>query len=155
MHGTPLTAARRVAVALAVLATVVTLSAGCGSSKNTTSTRPLTNAGSAPSTTATPAASGSGLSGTWSGRYGGAFSGTFTLNWQQTGSSLNGSIQLSKPAVTLNINGALQGNSIRFGTVGGLGVTYTGSVSGHSMSGNYTVGAANASAGGPWSASKS
>jgi hypothetical protein len=95
------------------------------------------------------------LSGSWSGHYGGAFQGTFTLNWQQSGSNLNGSIQLSAPATTLNINGSLTGSSIRFGTVGAFGITYTGSVSGHSMSGNYTVAAGSSSSGGSWSASKS
>jgi hypothetical protein len=142
------TAARRVAVPLAVLATLVTVSAGCSSSKKAATST------STPAATV-PSASGSGLSGSWSGHYGGAFQGTFTLNWQQSGSNLNGSIQLSAPATTLNINGSLTGSSIRFGTVGAFGITYTGSVSGHSMSGNYTVAAGSSSSGGSWSASKS
>jgi len=41
--------------------------------------------------------------------------------------------------------------TIRFGTVGSLAITYSGSVSGNSMSGTYQVGGSN---GCPWSASK-
>ena len=43
------------------------------------------------------------------------------------------------------------GASIQFGTVGSTAITYAGTVSGSSMSGNYQVGG---SAGGPWSASQ-
>jgi hypothetical protein len=49
----------------------------------------------------------------------------------------------------------VQGGAIRFGTVGSVGITYSGSVSGHSMSGTYQVHTANGPVGGPWSASKS
>ena len=34
------------------------------------------------------------LTGTWSGTYGGAFHGTFTLHWKQSGSQLSGTINL-------------------------------------------------------------
>lgn len=89
------------------------------------------------------------LAGTWSGTYGGAFSGTFTLHWSQTGSKLKGSIKLSKPSGTYPISGSVQGSAIRFGAVG-VGATYTGSVSGTSMSGRYKT----PQGGGPWSAHK-
>ncbi len=94
----------------------------------------------------------SSLSGTWSGQYGGSFQGTFSLTWQQSGSSLNGTIKLSAPSVSLKINGTVQGGAIHFGTVGGVGVTYTGSVTsnGNSMSGTYQT----AGGGGSWSATK-
>ena len=75
-----------------------------------------------------------------------------TLTWQQTGSTLSGTIKLSAPSVSLGINGTVQGGAINFGTVGGLAVTYTGSVTGNgtAMSGNYTT----ANGGGSWTASK-
>jgi hypothetical protein len=46
----------------------------------------------------------------------------------------------------------VSGGSIRFGTVGSAAITYTGSVSGTSMSGTYQVAG---SPGGSWSATKS
>lgn len=93
----------------------------------------------------------SAMSGVWSGQYGGAFSGTFVLHWTQSGSSLSGTIKLSNPSSTLDVHGSLQGSSINFGTVGGGDViTYTGTVSGKSMSGSYKT----PKGGGSWSATK-
>ena len=89
------------------------------------------------------------LAGTWSGQYGGAFSGTFTLHWTQTASKLKGSITLSNPRGKYGIGGSVHGNSITFGAVG-AGATYTGSVSGKSMSGHYK----SPEGGGRWSAHK-
>jgi hypothetical protein len=89
------------------------------------------------------------LSGTWSGRYGGAASGTFTLRWKQSGSTLRGTIKLSNPPGTFPISGKLRGNTISFGAVG-VGATYTGTVSGKSMSGRWK----SANRGGTWSARK-
>jgi hypothetical protein len=75
------------------------------------------------------------------------------LNWQQSGSSLTGSIMISNPSQTLNLTGTLSGTTITFGTVGSLAITYTGTESGGtSMSGTYSVGG---QGGNPWSASKS
>jgi hypothetical protein len=88
------------------------------------------------------------LSGGWSGSYHGTFSGTFTLHWTQTGSVLAGSITL-KPGGTVPITGKVQGTKITFGAVA-VGVTYTGSVSGRSMSGRYKT----PSGSGSWSAHK-
>jgi hypothetical protein len=90
------------------------------------------------------------LTGSWSGQYGGAFSGTFTLHWTQSGSRLHGTITISNPHSNLAVNGALRGSAITFGTVGGPGITYTGSASGTSMSGSYST----PKGGGPWSAHK-
>ena len=105
----------------------------------------------APTPTATAqVSSGGGLSGTWSGQYSGSFQGTFTLSWQQTGSNLSGSITLSAPPASLSVNGTVEGSAIRFGTVGGVGITYSGTVSGNSMSGTYQTVAGN----GSWSATK-
>jgi hypothetical protein len=140
--------------ALAVLAT------GCSSSgakSTTTSTPPAranvsTTAGStaAPPTSSAPPAAVD-LSGSWSGKYGGAFTGTFKLNWQQTGSTLSGTIDLSTSG-TENLTGTVTGSKITFGTVGSAAITYTGTVSGSSMSGTYQVAG---QSGGNWSATKS
>lgn len=89
------------------------------------------------------------LAGTWSGKYSGAYSGTFTLRWTQSGSRLGGSITLSNPRGKYGISGSVHGSAITFGAVG-AGATYTGSVSGRSMSGRYKT----AQGGGPWSAHK-
>jgi hypothetical protein len=89
------------------------------------------------------------LAGTWSGRYSGAFSGTFTLHWTQSGSILRGSIALSNPRGKYGISGSVRGRAIKFGAVG-VGATYTGSVSGKSMSGSYK----SPQGGGNWSAHK-
>lgn len=89
------------------------------------------------------------LAGTWSGKYSGAFSGTFRLHWTQSGSRLSGSIALSNPKGTYHITGGVHGSVIQFGAVG-VGATYTGSVSGRSMSGKYK----SPQGGGSWSARK-
>ena len=89
------------------------------------------------------------LAGTWSGRYSGAFSGTFTLHWTQSRSILHGSITLSNPHGKYGINGSVHGTAITFGAVG-AGATYTGAVSGKSMSGSYK----SPRGGGRWSAHK-
>lgn len=97
-------------------------------------------------------ASGPKLAGTWAGSYSGASTGTFTLHWTQSGSSLIGSITLSNPRGKFPITGNVRGSSIKFGTVAGGGVTYSGSVSssGTSMTGKWKSGAA----AGSWTAHK-
>lgn len=109
---------------------------------------PSTRAPDSPTATAT-----AGLSGTWSGQYSGSYNGNFTLRWRQTGSKLHGTIHLSAPGDTLRINGTVTGGTIKFGTVGSTAITYSGTVSGNSMSGQYQVNNGSG-AGGPWSASK-
>jgi hypothetical protein len=90
----------------------------------------------------------SSLSGSWSGSYHGIFSGTFKLHWTQTGSLLSGRITLD-PGGTVPITGKVRGTAITFGAVA-VGVTYTGKVSGKSMSGHYKTRAGS----GTWSARK-
>jgi hypothetical protein len=90
----------------------------------------------------------SSLSGSWSGKYSGAYHGTFSLHWTQSGSQLRGTIKLSNSKGVLGIKGSVRGGSIKFGTVGGPGITYSGSASGSSMSGRYQT----PGGGGPWSA---
>ncbi len=128
---------------------------GCSSSSKNTATTATTVKAAASSgtaaTTATTAAPASGdLSGTWSGTYSGADDGTFVLTWEQSGSTLSGNIKLSEPATTLTITGTVNGNDIRFGTLASIGVAYTGSLNGDSMSGNWTA----PNGGGTWSATK-
>jgi len=140
----------------AVLFGMALTAAGCGGSSTTSNSTSAASATptAAATTTATPtsttATASSGVSGKWSGQYSGAYSGTFELNWQQSGSTLSGTIKLSNPGSTEQINGTVNGSAIKFGTVGGPGITYTGSVSGSSMSGSYQT----PGGGGPWSANK-
>jgi len=80
------------------------------------------------------------LGGTWKGSYSGSYSGTFTIHWRQKASgALTGKITLSRPQGTYGISGKVRGFAITFGAVG-AGATYTGSVSGSSMSGKYKTG---------------
>jgi hypothetical protein len=97
------------------------------------------------------------LSGKWSGNYSGAFNGTFMLTWKQSGKNLSGTIKISgfSDAPT-SIHGTVKGASISFGTVGSESITYSGSVSGDSMSGTWQLRAGGRSLGdGSWHASKS
>lgn len=141
------------------------LIAACSSSPTATTPPPssapaaapaaATSAASTPAST-TSSAAAAGLSGTWHGQYSGAYSGTFTLIWQQNSATLSGTIQLSNPdGGTLPIHGTVQGGSIHFGTVGSTAITYSGSVSGSSMSGAYQVHLASGTTGGNWNASRS
>ncbi|HEV8462737.1 MAG TPA: hypothetical protein VGQ38_18765 [Gaiellaceae bacterium] len=95
-------------------------------------------------------AASTSLSGAWSGKYSGAYKGTFTLHWTQSGSHLNGTIRLSASRGIFGLKGTVHGGAIRFGTVGGPAITYSGSASGSSMSGRYQT----PNGGGPWSAHK-
>jgi hypothetical protein len=97
-----------------------------------------------------PKLSAAALAGTWSGSYSGSISGTFTLHWTLSGASLNGSITLSQPSGKYAINGVVHGSALSFGVVG-AGATYTGTVSGSSMSGKWKSLTAG---GGTWSAHK-
>jgi hypothetical protein len=148
---------------LALIATgAALLASACSSTPKTTLpttqhsvTAPalVTSSAAAASASATPTAS-SGLSGTWTGQYGGAYTGTFTLTWTQSGSDLSGTINLN-PGGTSSLHGTVNGSAISFGTVGSAAVTYSGTVAGNSMSGNYQVQGGSGSASGTWSASKS
>lgn len=138
--------------------------AACSSSKTKAPDRPapprtaqVTTASAATSGPSTPTKSTSaatvGLSGSWDGQYSGSFSGTFTLTWTQAGSELSGTIVLSSPSGTLPIHGTVSNGQINFGTVGSTMITYTGSLSGGAMSGQYQV-AGGAGGSGTWNAAK-
>jgi hypothetical protein len=146
----------------AVLSVLAAMAFACSSTKKATPTvvvatvnPSVRTATAAPRTATAQAPAAGGLSGTWSGQYSGAFQGTFTLIWQQAGSNLSGTITLAAPNLTLPITGTVDGGAIRFGTVGSAATTYSGSVSGNSMSGTYQTQTGNGTtAGGPWSATK-
>ena len=149
-----------VAVVASLTVVSCTSSGGGTASSSGANTPPSTSQVSAPPTTsAAPTSSGSSsaaagaLTGKWSGNYRGTFSGTFTLNWTQKGSKLTGVINLSTGG-KVPLNGTVTGNRISFGTVGSTAVTYTGSVSGDTMSGSYHVGGGTAGSG-TWSAHRS
>lgn len=92
------------------------------------------------------------LGGTWSGKYSGAVTGTFTLTWKQNArGKLTGAIKLSKPAGNYPITGHVTRSGIKFGAVG-VGAVYTGTVSalGLKMSGTWASGPGT----GTWSAHK-
>ena len=139
------------AIALGLLLAACSASSTAGTPTPTSA--PASTPVPTPTPTATPTAApvAVAVGGNWSGTYSGYYNGTFTLTWNQTGSHVNGSIALSSPKQTLDISGSLAGNAITFGAVGS--VTYTGTVSGSSMSGTYTV--VGGAGGGNWSASKS
>lgn len=154
----------RLALAMVTTAALaVTLAACSGSGSNapqTTATESAaaTHGAASPATgTKAPAkkkAASGPLSGRWNGQYSGAFSGTFVLHWRESGSRLSGTIHISSEGQSVPIHGSVAGGNIRFGTVGSTEITYTGSVSGDSMSGNYQVHSPNGSSGGPWHASR-
>jgi hypothetical protein len=152
---------RQLVLAMTATAALAMTLAACSSSGSTgpqvTATQSA-KAAAAPATSA-PAqgAANSGLSGKWRGQYSGAYQGHFVLRWHQSGSRLNGTITLSTPARgTVPIHGTVQGSTIKFGTVGSEAITYSGSVSGSSMSGTWQIkGPGGAAGGGPWNASRS
>jgi hypothetical protein len=137
------------------LALVVMAAAACSSNSSTTtqSSPTIPAAGSPSAAASSPGGSASPLTGRWTGQYSGTFNGTFNLTWRQSSSTLTGVIHLNPGGIS-HINGTVSGGSIRFGTVGSTAITYTGSVSGNSMSGTWKV-HAGPGGNGTWSATKS
>jgi hypothetical protein len=156
LHSIPRGRAPRLAAGMMVTAALAVTLAACSNSGSTTTTHTKHSAAAPASATSTPAAaaasSSSGLSGTWHGQYGGAYAGTFVLHWHQSGADLSGRIHISNPSSTLPVHGKLAGGSIRFGTVGSYRISYSGTVSGSSMSGHWQLNGPGT--GGNWSASK-
>jgi len=139
-----------IGVAALLLAACSSSATSGKTSTNTTATHSAATRPSAVAASSAPAAADP-LSGTWNGQYGGSYQGTFVLHWHHSGPDLSGRIHISNPASSLPIHGSVAGGSIQFGTVGSYVITYSGTVSGSSMSGTYKVGGAQ---GGIWSASK-
>ena len=163
LHGSAGRRPRRLVLGMTAAAALAMTLAACSSSGSNTPQVTATQSAKAksaaiPATSApAQAAAASGLSGKWRGRYSGAYQGHFLLRWHQSGSRLTGTIALSTPARgTVPIHGTVQGSTIKFGTVGSEDITYSGSVSGGSMSGTWQIkGPSGAAGGGPWSASRS
>jgi hypothetical protein len=128
----------RIARVIPVVSVAAALLVICGSSTSMAAPRYFSSKQSTPK-----------LAGTWSGRYSGAVAGTFTLRWTQSGSTLRGSIKLSNPPGRYPITGVVRSSKISFGAVG-VGATYTGTISGRSMSGRWK----SANRGGTWNARK-
>lgn len=155
--------ARPLAIAALAAALAVALGACSGSTGGSGSNASATARTSAPAAASAPASSAkassapaaSSLAGTWSGHYSGAFNGTFRLTWRQSGTHLRGTIHISDPDQSMPINGIVKGSAIRFGTVGSTAITYSGTISGSSMSGTYQVHSPNGAVGGPWNAARS
>ena len=85
-------------LAAAVLPVLLVMATGCSSSPTKAPARTPGVVHQTPSqgpSSSAPAPAGADLSGTWSGQYSGAYTGTFTLTWRQSGSDLNGNIDLS------------------------------------------------------------
>jgi hypothetical protein len=98
------------------------------------------------SSTAEPAATGT-ITGTWKGTWSSTkyvgLTGTFTLNFQQSGSTLSGTIEIAgTPCISsASITGTLSGTDITFGFVNGAeAVSYTGTWTGPDMAGTWVVG---------------
>jgi len=127
-----------------------TTTASTPSSTVQSSGAPTTSTAAAPRSSTK--AAGVDLSGRWTGKYDGAFTGTFVLKWTQGGSTLSGTIELSAPPDTESLTGTVTGSTISFGTVGSTAVTYSGTIAGNSMSGTYKV---NGAPSGDWQATKS
>jgi threonine dehydrogenase-like Zn-dependent dehydrogenase len=146
----------RTKIALIVAPGAVLLIAACSTAPAKTTTSTTQPAAPAATTSTSPpaaaATTSTALSGTWNGQYSGSYNGTFKLTWQQSNSTLSGSIDVSSLGGSVAINGTVNGSSIQFGTLGSTQITYTGSVSGSSMSGSWQI--ANGGGNGSWSASK-
>ena len=110
--------------------------------------------------TAAPTDQASGLAGTWNGAYESTSTpgstGTFILDWTQTGSALSGTISVTASQCVSEgtITGTTDGATITFGAVqGAYSIAYEGTVSGDSMSGTYTSPSCG-NAAGTWTADK-
>ncbi|MCA1847178.1 MAG: hypothetical protein LC792_29100 [Actinobacteria bacterium] len=137
-----------------------TVGAGQTSATTAAAGTATTAASGGSATTATSATAATGLSGTWSGTYqqtspiadSGTDSGTFTLNWQQSGSNVTGGISIPGACSNCPISATVNGSTVSFGVVALGAITYTGTVSGNSMSGTYAT--PDSSTKGTWKASK-
>ncbi len=167
----PITRPRRSGVLLTlVLAAAAVMAVACGGSSKsgTTNSAATPAAATTPATPTTPASSTTSaappgldnLTGTYSGHQTGAYNGTLTIIWQESGwkqtgtgtwhANLNGTIKLSNPAGTESVQGTWHvacptapcnnGGAIQFRTMSGTPILYTGvwgSSNGSAVSGSY------------------
>jgi hypothetical protein len=131
--------------------------AGTATAKPTTI---ATTAAATPTATAASTDAAFGLGGIWGGEYVSTSTpgstGTFILDWTQTGSALSGTISVTNtPCVSEGtITGTVEGSQITFGAVeGAYSIAYEGTVSGDSMSGTYSSPSCG-NAAGTWQAAK-
>jgi hypothetical protein len=148
---------------VAFLACCALLAACSGSGTPTTSsTAPAEVGGSAsagapaPSTPApSSGTTASALDGEWDGTWQATAgqSGTFSVAWKETGSTLDGTLSISVPCLDgAKVTGTVNGGSIQFGSVKGqCQVDYKGAIDGDQMSGTYDFSGA---PGGTWKATK-
>jgi len=149
-----------------VLVAVATLAAACGGGGGGSTTSAPSAPSVIPSTTGgavstTPVPASGAVAGTWNGTYEStsdpAATGTFTIEFTQTGPTLTGTISVQNtPCITEGtITGSLNGDKIAFGAVKGATQTiaYTGTVSGDRMSGTYSAPACG-NATGTWKAAR-
>lgn len=134
----------------AVLLVLVAAACGGGASGPASPTGTGHVATSPPVVATSPTPSQSGAAGaiqgpwdgTWTSTSSPGSSGTFHIDFTQSGDQLNGSITITNtPCITTGtITGVLTGSQITFGAVkGGQTIAYTGMVSGTSMSGTYAA----------------
>jgi hypothetical protein len=143
------------------------LLAACSSSSSTSSQPPSSvvpgggipttpaPASSSFSSTGSPVSTSTDISGKWNGSYqpNGGGSGTFSVTFTQTGSSLDGTLSIAVSCLNgAKVTGKVNGDSIEFGSVNGqCSVDYKGKINGDQMSGTYGLGAGTA---GTWKATK-
>ena len=140
------------------------LAACTSSSSSSSSSTAPTGGASSFTSTGSPVSSGTSdgggsaatIDGKWNGSWtanSNAGTGTFSVTFNQNGSSLNGTLSISVSCLDgAKVTGKVNGNSIDFGSVQGqCQVDYTGKVNGDQMSGTYS---ASGVPGGTWKASK-
>jgi hypothetical protein len=124
------------ALLVALIATVGVVVAILQRPPNPAPTRPTPIPTSIPTPTPTVSQAAPDLSGTWAGLCTGPFNGFCSLTWTQAVNALDGTFTLSSPPDNLHISGNLTGSTMRFGAAGVI--TFTGTLSGSTMSGSYT-----------------
>ncbi len=146
-----MTALPRTLLAVTCLAALAVT--GCSSGSTTAKSSPSTapsSVGSSgqPSTSATTTAppAQSAIAGDWAGTYTSTSTpgatGTFRMTFTVTGNRVSGPIQIDNSACVGRgiITGTLNGNQITFGAVhAAQQITYTGVISGNTMSGTYSA----------------
>jgi hypothetical protein len=90
------------------------------------------------------------LSGDWGGQSTGPFNGSLSLTLTQTANALHGTIMVETSTENLQISGDVSGTTVDFGAPGV--VMFTGTLSGSTISGSYTVIANGRAGAGSWTA---
>jgi hypothetical protein len=127
-----------------VAVTLLGVACSSSSSSETSTTGVNTGVVTTPPAVSSSESGSSGIVGRWNGTWtttsGPAGSGDFHIDFTQSGNNLTGAIVIAgTPCITTGtITGTLSGNTIAFGAVqGSQTISYSGTVSGNSMSGDY------------------